>query len=65
MSVNEADLEKVENLIRNSKGQICAVGEVGLDFSPRYLQNGDEDKKHQREVFRRQIEIANQLNVPV
>jgi TatD DNase family protein len=63
--VNLADFEKVEKIIRASKYKICAIGEVGLDFTPRYLKNGDEDKKQQREVFRRQIEIANEFGMPV
>jgi TatD DNase family protein len=55
----------VEDFIRKSGEKLCAIGEIGLDFSPRYLKNGDEDKKQQREVFRRQIEIANELGLAV
>ncbi|KAI6184036.1 hypothetical protein M3Y97_00553100 [Aphelenchoides bicaudatus] len=63
VSVKESEFNEVEGLIRSSKGNICAIGEVGLDFSPRFLTNGDEDKKHQREVFKREIEIANEFGI--
>jgi len=64
-SVTEEHFKKVESLIRASANEICGIGEVGLDFSPRFLSGGDEDKKRQREVFRRQIQLANELNIPV
>ncbi len=63
--MNESDFEEVEGFIRKSKEKIHCIGEVGLDFSPRYLTNGDEDKRNQREVFRRYIELANEFKVPV
>ncbi|KAI6188337.1 hypothetical protein M3Y98_00344000 [Aphelenchoides besseyi] len=64
-SVTEADFESIEKCIRTNGDRLCALGEIGLDFSPRYLKNGDEDKRIQREVFRRQIELANELQIPV
>mgnify|MGYP001083712299 CR=1 FL=1 len=55
----EKDFEILENLIRNNP-KIIAIGEIGLDY---YWNKDNKDK--QREVFRRQLEIAERLNVPV
>lgn len=55
----EKDFEILENLIRNNL-KIIAIGEIGLDY---YWNKDNKDK--QREVFRRQLEIAERLNVPV
>lgn len=65
-SVNEiedyhTELDLAEHLLRTSPpGRFCAVGEVGLDF---YWST--ERKKEQIEVFRRQIELALELNLPL
>ncbi|KAI6242726.1 hypothetical protein M3Y99_00178700 [Aphelenchoides fujianensis] len=58
-------LHPVQRGNRSAADRLAAVGEVGLDFTPRYVPNGDEDKREQREVFRRQIELANELQIPV
>lgn len=53
------DYEILENLVKtNSK--IVAIGEIGLDY---YWHKDNKEK--QIEVFRRQLEIAEELNVPV
>lgn len=57
--VCEEDYEKLENIIKNNK-KIVAIGEIGLD----YYWNKD-NKDRQREVFRRQLELAEKLNMPV
>ncbi len=54
-----SDMEReLEELLRHEK--VCALGEIGLDyhydFSPRDVQ---------KEVFRRQLELALELDVPV
>ena len=65
-SVNEiedyhAELDLVEQLLRTSSpGRFCAIGEVGLDF---YWST--ERKEEQIEAFRRQIELALELNLPL
>lgn len=55
----EKDFEILEELIQNHP-KIVAIGEIGLD----YYWNKD-NKEKQREVFRRQLEIAERLDVPV
>ena len=57
--VNEADkLDNIEELIKNNK--IYAVGEIGLDYH--YTK---ENKEEQKELFIKQIELANKYNLPV
>lgn len=55
----EKDFEILEDLIQNNP-KIVAIGEIGLD----YYWNKD-NKEQQRKIFRRQLEIAEKLNIPV
>ncbi|MGN1312451.1 MAG: TatD family hydrolase [Bacilli bacterium] len=50
--------EFLENNISNSK--IVAIGEIGLDY---YYDNTDKDK--QKEIFKRQLDIANKYSKPI
>ena len=56
--MDEGQLEKIRELTKDPK--VCAIGEIGLDFhydlSPRDVQ---------REWFRRQIRLANELKMPI
>ncbi|KAL7077302.1 hypothetical protein ACQ4LE_003180 [Meloidogyne hapla] len=56
---------QVEKSIRDAfeSNLIHGIGEVGLDFTPRYLTNGSGDKDEQRAVFGSQIEIAKELGL--
>lgn len=55
----EKDFEILENLVTNNK-KIVAIGEIGLDY---YWHKDNKEK--QIEVFRKQLEIAERLNIPV
>lgn len=55
----DKDFEILENLVKNNE-KIVAIGEIGLDY---YWYKDNKEK--QIEVFRRQLEIAERLNVPV
>lgn len=55
---SEENIKKVEELAKNEK--IVAIGEIGLD----YYWNKD-NKEKQKELFIKQIEIANKLNLPI
>ena len=55
----EKDFENLEKLV-SSNQKIVAIGEIGLD----YYWNKDNQVK-QREVFRRQLELAQKINFPV
>lgn len=54
----EINYEKLEKLAKNKK--VVAIGEIGLDY-----HWNKENKPLQKEVFIKQIEIANKLNLPI
>ncbi|XP_011759574.1 putative deoxyribonuclease TATDN3 isoform X5 [Macaca nemestrina] len=58
------DLDVALPIIENYKDRLLAIGEVGLDFSPRFAGT-DEQKEEQRQVLIRQIQLAKRLNLPV
>ena len=49
---------KIEEIAKNKK--VVAIGEIGLDY---YWNK--ENKELQKEVFVKQIELANKLNLPI
>ena len=55
----EKDYEILEDMVKNNP-KIVAIGEIGLDY---YWNKDNKDK--QREVFCKQLEIAEKLKVPV
>ena len=56
---SEKTLSDMENIINNNK-KIIGIGEIGLDY---YWDKSF--KKLQKEVFIKQIEFANQMNLPL
>lgn len=62
-NLSEVDLmiEEIENIIKQDKNnKIVAIGEIGLDY---YWNK--ENKDIQREIFIKQIELANKYNMPI
>ncbi|MDO8459525.1 MAG: TatD family hydrolase [Nanoarchaeota archaeon] len=55
--------KELEQIARSSK-KIVGIGEIGLDYYS-YASNGIVDAKLQKEIFQKQIEIANKLNLPL
>lgn len=55
---NFSDLEKIREIAQNEK--VVAIGEIGLDY---YWNK--ENKERQKEFFVKQIEIADELDLPI
>ena len=58
--LSEEDFNEVMSLLKHPK--VVALGEIGLDY---YWEKDEEDKKRQKEYFIRQINIANENNLPI
>ncbi|XP_065257039.1 putative deoxyribonuclease TATDN3 isoform X1 [Emys orbicularis] len=63
-SVTLKDLDAALPLIELYKDRLLAVGEVGLDFTPRFAST-DEQKQEQRQVLIKQIQLAKRLDLPL
>ena len=60
---SERDSQDVENrLIELSKSnKVIGIGEIGLD----YHNNAPDTKDRQKEVFKKQLQLANKLSLPI
>lgn len=56
-TVTDSDLEELENLAKSKK--VVAIGEIGLDY-----HGENVNKEKQKEVFLKQLQIANKLSLP-
>ncbi|XP_075781285.1 deoxyribonuclease TATDN3 isoform X3 [Pelodiscus sinensis] len=63
-SVTLKDLDVALPLIELYKDRLVAIGEVGLDFTPRFAST-DEQKEEQRQVLTKQIQLAKRLDLPL
>lgn len=57
--INSKDLELLEDQIRNNS-KVKGIGEIGLDY-----HYGKEDIELQKDLFRKQMKLAEKLNLPV
>lgn len=53
-----------QDIIEEYVDRIVCVGEVGLDFTPKFIRNA-EDKELQLAAFREQIELAKKNSLPL
>lgn len=63
-SCTKTEFEKVSPFIERHIKDLVGIGEIGLDFTPRYI-TCPEDKEEQRSVFRKQIAIAKEYDIAV
>ncbi len=63
--IKSEDLDESYAFIEQNIGEADVVGEIGLDFSYKWIRKDEEKKNEQREVFRRQLAIAKKYNKPV
>ena len=62
-NINEIRKLATDNLIGiNEKGKVVAIGEIGLDY---YWEKDIERRKLQQKAFIKQIELANELQLPI
>ncbi|KAM6912288.1 putative deoxyribonuclease TATDN3 [Xenentodon cancila] len=59
-----SDLDEALPIIEKYKEHLVAIGEVGLDFTPRFVSS-ETDKDNQRQVLVRQAQIAKVLDLPL
>ena len=57
--LTEENYEEIKEMTKNPK--VRAIGEIGLD----YYWEENPPRKKQKEVFRKQMELAKELNMPV
>ena len=55
------DIKRLKEIIKSSKN-VVAIGEVGLDY---HWEKTPEGKEKQKELFKKQIELAEELNLPL
>ena len=58
--MKEDTIDEIKNYIKKND-KIVAIGEIGLD----YYWEGNPPKEIQKEVFRKQMNLAKELNLPV
>ena len=58
-ALTEEDMERLKDMAKHPK--VCAIGEIGLDY---YYDDG-VPRDVQRKWFRRQIQLANELRMPI
>jgi len=60
-NINDAEIEAELEFIRNNK-DLIAIGEIGLDY---HWVKEEHEREKQREIFRKQLMIAKELDKPV
>lgn len=60
IKMTDEDIQKLRGLYEENKSQVKAIGEIGLDY-----HYDDTDIELQKHWFRKQIQLANQLKLPI
>lgn len=63
-SVTCDETNGIHELIAAHSSDIVAIGEVGLDYTPHFIEN-DQDKLNQQYVFKQQIDLAKMHDLPL
>lgn len=58
-NISDLDLVELENILKENK-KVVGLGEIGLDY-----YYGKDNKDHQIDLFKKQLSIAERLNIPV
>lgn len=59
---SEDEIDKETIKIKKRKDKLIAIGEVGLDYK---YSNLSSEKKHQQKIFKKFIELADELKKPI
>ncbi|XP_012555676.1 putative deoxyribonuclease TATDN3 isoform X1 [Hydra vulgaris] len=63
-SVSLEAMQIAEKFIQDYNKILVGIGEIGLDFTPRYI-NSPTDKAVQRDVFQKQVALAKEYDLPI
>ena len=65
-SLDESYLQQNHlDFIADHASKLSAIGEIGLDFTPKFTPNGSEDREKQKIALKKQIDLAQRLNLPI
>lgn len=62
LTITNTELEFNIKLIKENANKIVSIGEIGLDFK---IAETNEAKNKQKQVFKKMLDLANKLNLPV
>ena len=60
-----AEAEQCAAFAREHRDDLAAIGEIGLDFWYKWVRKDQQKHEEQREVFRLQLDLARELDLPV
>ena len=61
---NRGDVDKIISLIKDNTQQLNAIGEIGLDFTYKWVRKDENKRNEQREVFAKLLTVAKELDLP-
>jgi len=64
-NIKADEVENTIQFIRDNIQEAVAIGEIGLDFWYKDVRKNDEREQEQRNIFRRQLELATEFDLPV
>ena len=64
-NINPSEIEECFQFIREHIQEATAIGETGLDYWYKWVKKDEAKKEEQREIFRRQLSLACEFDLPV
>lgn len=63
--IKSGEIDKTISFIRENVRAAVAIGEIGLDYWYKWVKKDDAQKEEQRDVFKKQLIIAKENDLPV
>ncbi|MFA4960134.1 MAG: TatD family hydrolase [Candidatus Pacearchaeota archaeon] len=63
--IENFDVDEELDWIKQHKGECIGIGEIGLDYSYEEIKNNSELQEKQKEVFRKILALAKEIDKPV